>query len=164
MTPLSNPAPLPGPGRAGWLNKDVVGGALIGVLGAAAAWEAQSYGIGSLRHMGAGFFPVTLGVLMVATGLVLITMGLLRAAPRFSAVRPEWKGWFCIAAGIIAFVVLGEHGGLLPATFACVFIAALGDRKNSVLGALILAAAMTAIGVVVFFWALRIQLPLLQWD
>jgi hypothetical protein len=145
-------------------NKDVIGGALICTLGAAAAWQAQSYGIGSLRHMGAGFFPVTLGVLMVVTGLVLITMGLVRTAPRFGTVRPEWKGWFCITGAVVAFIVLGTRGGLLPATFACVLIAAFGDRKNSLVGAMTLAAVMTVIGITVFFWALRIQLPLLQWD
>ncbi|MEJ0045599.1 MAG: hypothetical protein WDN04_05275 [Rhodospirillales bacterium] len=45
-------------------------------------------------------------------------------------LAPEWRGWICIVASVLAFVVLGKYGGLLPATFAIVFIAALGDRDN----------------------------------
>jgi hypothetical protein len=59
--------------------------------------------------------------------------------------------------------VLGTYGGLLPATFATVFIAAMGDRKNRTWEALLLAAAMTLVCLVVFWWLLRVQLPLFQW-
>jgi hypothetical protein len=89
----------------------------------------------------------------------------LRSAPvaTLARLRPEWRGWFCICASIVAFVVLGNYGGLLPASFATVFIAALGDRKNSLAAALALAAAMTLVCFVVFWWLLRLQLPLFQW-
>ena len=90
----------------------------------------------------------------------------LRTVPVAAAarLRPEWRGWFCICAGVVAFAVLGRYGGLVPATFASVFIAALGDRKNSLLASLVLAAAMTVVCVVVFWWLLKIQLPLFGWD
>jgi hypothetical protein len=48
---------------------------------------------------------------------------------------PEWRGWLCICSSIVAFAVIGKYGGLLPATFAIVFIAALGDRQNTLLNA-----------------------------
>jgi hypothetical protein len=60
-------------------------------------------------------------------------------------------------------VLVGKFGGLLPATFAIVFIAALGDRDNSIQSAAVLASAMCAICIVVFWWALQLQLPLFQW-
>ena len=43
------------------------------------------------------------------------------------------------------------------------FISALGDRDNTLREALLLALAMMAIAVVVFWWALSLQLPLFQW-
>jgi hypothetical protein len=44
-----------------------------------------------------------------------------------------------------------------------VFIAALGDRDNSILAALTLAIVIDIAGVVVFWWALQLQFPLLMW-
>jgi hypothetical protein len=75
----------------------------------------------------------------------------------------QWRGWICIVAGLLAFVVLGQHGGLVPASFASVFIAALGDRANSVRAAATLAAALTVAGVAVFHVGLHMALPLFTW-
>ncbi|MNI53324.1 Tripartite tricarboxylate transporter TctB family protein [compost metagenome] len=76
---------------------------------------------------------------------------------------PDLRGSVCIILGILAFLLLGEYGGLLPATFAIVFISALGDRKNTIKQAILLSVAMSAIAVVVFWWALQLQLPLFRW-
>ncbi len=76
---------------------------------------------------------------------------------------PDMRGAICIIVGILAFIGLGHYGGLLPATFAITFISALGDRKNTVKQALILSVGMVVIAVVVFWWALQLQLPLFQW-
>ncbi|MNT87566.1 Tripartite tricarboxylate transporter TctB family protein [compost metagenome] len=53
--------------------------------------------------------------------------------------------------------------GFLPATFALVFVSALGDTSNSIKSAAILAIAMTVFGALVFSWALQLQFPMLRW-
>ncbi len=144
--------------------KDVIGGALVLVLGLATAFQASSYDIGSLRRMGPGFFPLSLGVILAATGVLIILGG--RRAVEVEAAKnlpAEWRGWLCICAGIAAFVILGRYGGLVPATFATVFISALGDRQNSLRAALVLAVAMTLVCVIIFWWLLQVQFPLLRW-
>lgn len=147
---------------AGWIaaRKDLLGGLLMFTLGAVTALEATSYNLGTLRRMGPGFFPLALGVLLAIVGVLIVA-----TARRTGSVShaPEWRGWFCICASIGAFVVLGRYGGLVPATFAIVAIAALGDRDNSVSTALGLAAVMTALGVVVFWWLLGVAFPLFRW-
>ena len=149
---------------AGGLNKDYAGGALIFALGIAAVVEGRTYGVGTLGNMGAGYFPVAVGVMLSLTGVVIVGMAALRTtAHRAAAPRPEWRGWILIAASMIAFVVLGTYGGLVPAAFAIVFIAALGDRHNRLSQALILSLSMLVVCIVVFWWALAIQLPLFQW-
>ena len=65
--------------------------------------------------------------------------------------------------GVLSFVVLGEHGGLVPASFVSVFVAALGDRGNSWRAAAGLATVMTVLGVVVFHYGLHLLLPLFTW-
>jgi hypothetical protein len=153
-------------------NKDHVGGALLLVTGAVVVAAGAGYGMGTLRQMGSGFFPVVLGVLMALVGIALLATarratGALVEAPvetsHLAGPVVQWRGWACIVGGVLAFVVLGEYGGLVPASFASVFIAAMGDRKNSWRAAAALAAALTALGVVVFHFGLHLLLPLFTW-
>ncbi len=51
----------------------------------------------------------------------------------------------------------------MPATFAIVFISALGDRQNTIKSALDAGARDRRGCVVVFWWALQMQLPLFGW-
>ncbi|HEY4295236.1 MAG TPA: tripartite tricarboxylate transporter TctB family protein [Paraburkholderia sp.] len=144
--------------------RDYLGGALMLLIGIGALAEGSTYDVGTLTTMGPGFFPVALGVLMALVGLGIIISARLAAPRQAQAIRkPEWLAWGCILGGVAAFVVLGEYGGLIPATFAVVFISALGDRSNNMKRAALLALAMVAICVVVFWWALKLQFPLFSW-
>lgn len=142
--------------------RDYYAGALMMVLGAGAALEGSRYQLGSLTRMGPGFFPTMLGILLAFVG-VLIAGTASFAAPAATAeampVRPDWRGWLCIIGGAACFIVLATYAGLAPATFACVFVAALGDRSNSWKQALALAIGITIFGTVLFSFLLHIQIP-----
>lgn len=149
-------------------NKDYYGGALMVLVGLGSIYGGTSYNIGSLSHMGPGFFPASIGALLVLTGILIAIAA--RSAPAASGPvgthprgMPDVRGGVCIILGIVAFIAFGVYGGLLPATFAVVFISALGDRSNTVKQAFFLSAAMCVIAVVVFWWALQLQLPLFRW-
>lgn len=153
------------------LSKDHYGALMLLALGAAVFAMGLDYRMGTLNRMGAGFIPVVLGVLMMGVG---IAIGATATAPGQERIAhplpgdgthkgPEWRGWLCILGGVVAFVVLGEHGGLLPATFASVFISAMGDRNNTIKGAALLGAILSVFGVIVFHYGLHLQLPLFQW-
>lgn len=150
-------------------HKDFLGGMLMVVLGLAAAYEASHYNLGSLRRMGPGYFPMVLGILLAAVGVLIVASSRRKtgtvAAMEIAAenLRPEWRGWICICAGIAAFCIFGIYGGLLPATFATVFISALGDRQNTLRTALVLAALMTIVCLIIFWWLLQVQFPLFRW-
>lgn len=152
-----------GTGRA----RGYYGGALMMLVGATAVVQGMTYDVGSLAAMGPGFFPVALGCILAVLGACIAGTAKNEPAEEAEAdseaAPPQWRGWFCILLSIVAFIVLGKYGGLLPATFAIVFIAALGDRQNSLVGALVLASAISVVSVVVFWWALRLQLPLFTW-
>ncbi len=167
--------------------KQALSGLLMVGAGCAVARTAWGYGVGSLTAMGPGYFPALLGGVLIVIGMVMLA-GLLirrcsarlvvvngasrvdsRGEPVTAALRRmlagiEWRGGCCILGSIVAFVVLGQWGGLLPASFAVVFIAALGDRSNTLPRAAAIALVMTVISVVVFWWALQLQMPLLTWS
>ena len=145
-------------------NRDYYGGALMFLIGLGAILQGRTYSMGTLSRMGPGFFPVSLGVILALAGAAIALSA--RFAEREAeekALPPEWRGWFCISLSIVAFVVLGKYGGLVAATFAIVFISALGDRQNTIKSALVLAVAIVVICLVVFWWALQMQFPLFGW-
>jgi hypothetical protein len=150
-----------------WLagnRRDLAAGVLMTLIGIFAMTQGATYRVGSLTQMGPGFFPVALGTIMAGCGLVITIIAKYSAAEAAQeSLPPEWIGWAAILGGIAAFVVIGQYGGLLPATFAIVFISAIGDRQNTLLSAATLALVMVAISVVVFWWALKVQIPLLTW-
>lgn len=140
---------------------DLAGGALMVVVGLGAVLIGRTYPPGSLTRMGPGFFPVALGVLLTATGAVIALAAKASAEPsRHGSMLPDWRGWACILGGVVAFGALGEKAGLIPATFAIVFISALGDRRNSVLSAALLALLMVTFCLIVFVWILRLPFSL----
>lgn len=144
--------------------KNYYGAVLVVLFGLGAIVGGADYSMGTLARMGPGFFPVALGVLLVATGIVIALEGDGDGtAEQQASAKPEWRGQLCILGGSVAFIVLGKYGGLLPATFAIAFISGLGDRHNSLIEALALAVGMCVVAVVVFWWALHLQFPLFRW-
>jgi hypothetical protein len=154
-------------GSTGYVNvkrRDYYAGMLMVAVGLGAVYDGIRYSIGTLSQMGPGFFPVSVGTALACTGLAIAIVARY-AAPQEGEKKlpPERKAWCFILGSIVAFIVLGRYGGLLPATFAIVFISALGDRENTVWRALLLSAGMTVLCVLVFWWALSLQFPLFQW-
>ena len=145
-------------------SRDYTGGMLMAAIGLAAAVQGSSYQLGTLERMGPGFFPTALGVILTAVGVAIaVSARFTRYDGDLEVLPPEWRGWVCIIGALVAFVVLGKYGGLLPATFAIVFISALGDRQNTIMGAAVLGLACVVVAIVVFWWALQMQFPLFQW-
>lgn len=146
------------------LHKDVWGGLLMLAIGGGVVFQSFHYRIGTLRAMGPGYFPLALGIILMASGVAIAAKGRLANRPlKTKALAPEWKAWVLISLSIVAFVLLAEYLGLIPASFGVVFIAALGDRGNNWKNAALLALAIVAVAVVVFWWGLKIQLPLFRW-
>lgn len=144
--------------------RDCIAGALMFALGIYAAYQGGSYRIGSLGSMGPGFFPVTLGVALALIGIAIIVAAPSEQATEPVAVEPQWRGWLCILGGIVAFLITAKHLGLLPASFTVVFISAFADRQNTVKDAFVLALAVVVVCYFVFWWGLRVELPLFRWS
>lgn len=148
------------------VQRDHLAGLIVMAMGFGIAALGSRYGLGTMKHVGPGFLPVVLGVLQILVGATIA----LNAAPSEQEDgneteihgSPDLRGWSCIVGSVILFVGLAKYAGFIPAIFACVFTAALGDRSARLLHTALLAAGMTACGVVVFSYGLGIQIPLLR--
>ncbi len=148
--------------------RDFYAGGLMILFGLFAALNGPKYTLGTLMHMGPGFLPTALGVLLVILGIAIAGTAL-TAKPGedeegILPEHPQWLGWGCILAGPLAFILFGKIGGMIPGTFACVFVSALGDREATWRSAAILGVVVTFFGVALFHYVLKIPMPLLRWD
>jgi hypothetical protein len=146
--------------------RDFWAGVLMLLLGLGFATTGPSYRTGTLFHMGPGFMPTALGVILVLLGIAIAGTAFIpsaEAGESFMPQQPQWWGWFCILAGPALFILFGSYGGLAPATFACVFMSALGDRSTTLKRALVLSLVITVFGVAVFSYGLHVPIPVLEW-
>jgi len=146
--------------------RDFYAGVLVIFFGLVMALKGPGYRLGTLMHMGPGFLPTALGVILVCLGIAIAATGLTVPEGEDEDIlpeHPEWLGWACILAGPLCFILFGSFFGLIPAIFSCVFVSALGDRTATWRGSIILAAVVTAFGVGLFSYLLQVPMPLLTW-
>jgi hypothetical protein len=146
--------------------KDFYAGGLMILIGLGVAIKGTSYRAGTLMHMGPGFLPTALGVILVLIGIAIAVAGLTPTAGSeedegILPPNPQWWAWFCILMSPVAFIVLGRYFGMFPGTFGCVFVAALGDKDKTWLGTLILSTVVTVFGVGLFSYFLQVPMPVL---
>jgi hypothetical protein len=159
----------PGGERSRFYRRDYFAGGLMVLFGLVMAVKGPSYGLGTLVRMGPGFMPTVLGVILILIGIAIAGAAVgSKADSEGQGVsilpeHPEWWGWLCIIAGPVLFIVLSEHFGMIPATFGCVFVSALGDRLTTWKSALILAVVVTVFGVGLFSYVLQVPMPVLEW-
>ena len=145
--------------------RDFWAGVLMIVFGAVMSLKGPTYSVGTLMHMGPGFLPTALGVVLIGIGIAIA----MTAVPvpdgedeDILPAEPQWFAWACILLSPIAFIVFGTLGGLAPATFMCVFVAALGDKDATWLGSVVLSVIITTFGVLLFHWVLQIPMPVVK--
>jgi uncharacterized membrane protein len=146
--------------------RDFYAGGLMTLLGAAITLNSTTYSTGTLMHMGPGMFPFILGIVLTFIGVLILGTALVTPLSDDEAILPknrEWRGWGCILAGPILFIIFGEFFGMVAGTFACVFVSALGDRTATLKSSLVLAAGVTFFGVLLFSYVLQLPFPMFRW-
>ncbi|HZL39709.1 MAG TPA: tripartite tricarboxylate transporter TctB family protein [Pseudolabrys sp.] len=145
--------------------RDFYAGGLMTLFGAAVTLDSMTYTLGTLTHMGPGMFPLMLGCTLTFVGVLILATAVVSPLTDNENILPrkrEWRGWGCILAGPILFIILGEYFGLVLATFACVFVPALGDRTATLKGSFYLASGVTFFGVLLFVYVLKIPFPMFR--
>lgn len=146
--------------------KDFYAGLATVLLGAGVTLNSATYDLGSFAHMGPGMFPLIIGVLLTFVGILIFGSSLVSQIEGGERILPEtmeWRGWGCILAGPIMFIVFGKVLGMVAGTFVCVLVSALGDRNATLRSSAILAACVTLVGCFVFSFVLRVPFPLFRW-
>ncbi|MFM7341796.1 MAG: tripartite tricarboxylate transporter TctB family protein [Betaproteobacteria bacterium] len=149
-------------------NKDFASGLMFMVVGAAFAWGATSYSIGTAARMGPGYFPLMLGVLLAVLGMVVTFNSLvLERVGSQNIGKWAWKPLgFIIGANLIFGVCLGgvpaiglKPLGLIVGIYALTFVASMAEDGWKVLNTFILSTALAVISYLAFIKLLNLQFP-----
>jgi hypothetical protein len=133
----------------GW--KDIVAGVLFSAIGMAAYVGAQGMEVGTLTEMGPGFFPMAIGCVLAALGVLTTARGLQwRAADVTSEARHSPLPLLLVIAGVLAFYVLVDRAGLVVAITALVVLSSLTRLMRRPLEVLVICVVLSVFSVLVF--------------
>jgi hypothetical protein len=147
--------------------KDFFSGLMFAITGIAFAWGATTYNVGSGARMGPGYFPLMLGVVMAAIGLVIIFTALtVETADGEKIGKWAWKQVAFILLANFAFgVLLGglpsiglPAMGLIVAIYALTLISSLAGNEFNLVKVIVLATVLAAGSYVAFILALKLQI------
>lgn len=144
-----------------WDAVDLIGGGALILFGVWVGYYAGTeYSIGSLRRMGPGFFPAAVGWLVALFGVLVFVPALFRHGEH---PWPAFRPLVTIIAGGLAFALLIEPFGMVPAAISLVVVAALAETGFRPIRTAILAVVLAALAVVVFSKGLGIPVPAVRW-
>ena len=109
--------------------------------------------------MGPGYFPLVLGGVLVALGIVIVAKAFI-AGEGGEMGRVPWKAAFLIAAALLFFGATVRGLGVAPAVLATGLLAGLAGRWAGVVAPVLIAVGLTLASIVVFIVALQLPLPL----
>ncbi len=139
--------------------REVAGGAIAAAVGLAFLVASLRYGIGTLRSMRAGMFPLGASAALLAIGVALVLDGLRRPPPDGAGESVSWRALLAVTAGIAAFALLVRPFGFVPAVAAAVVLSALGDPESRPVPIVALAAFLCLCVWLVFSLGLGMTLP-----
>lgn len=148
--------------------KDFFSGLMFTVVGAAFAYGATSYSIGSGGRMGPGYFPLLLGVILAVLGGAIMFKALVVETQTGDKIgKWAWKPlFFIIAANLLFGILLGGLPsvgipalGLIAAIFGVTIVASLAGDSFKLKEVLILSVVLSIGSYLAFIKLLNLQFP-----
>ncbi len=138
--------------------RDTKAGASFVMLGLGfVVYALMDLQIGTLNRMGPGFFPLWLAVILIALGAGILLAGQDRDA---AGGAIPWRPVLLVVTSLFIFTLTLRGIGMFPAVAAMVLVSAFASRKVTVSQALVATAGVTAFCVLVFHYALNLNVQL----
>jgi hypothetical protein len=148
--------------------KDFFSGLMFMSVGAAFAWGATKYSVGTGARMGPGYFPLMLGVMLAVLGSVITFKSLVVETTGGDKIGSwAWKPLIFIILGNLTFGVLlaGLPSIKLPAMgmivgiYVLTFITSMAEPGWKVRNTFILATVLAIGSYMAFVVVLKLQFP-----
>jgi hypothetical protein len=144
-----------GPGLA--QRADLWSGALFAILGALILWVGADYSLGVSSRIGPGYLPRLLGILLSALGLFLVIRSLWATETIDTSIA--WRPLILVLASLVAFALMFDATGLVPAILVSVAIATFATGENGPIAVVVLGALLAFFAWLLFVKGLSLPLP-----
>ena len=148
--------------------RDFVAGLMFLIVGAAFAWGATKYNVGTAARMGPGYFPLMLGIVLSLLGAgVLFESMVVETEDGEKIGKIAWKPLgFIIGANLAFGILMGglpsiglPSFGLIVGIYALVAIASLAGERFHAKEVVILATILSILSYLAFIKLLKLQFP-----
>ncbi|MGE4450283.1 tripartite tricarboxylate transporter TctB family protein [Castellaniella sp.] len=138
---------------------DFWAGLLFAGSGAAFALGALAYPLGRAARMGAGYFPLLLGLCLIGLGLSLAVSACRGGAARRRIARPGWRPLFLVLGSVCLFAASLQLLGIYLSVFFLAFVGSMADPDFDWRVAAAVGAGMTGFVWLVFVRGLGLVFP-----
>ena len=146
------------PPRAPLLQRaDLWAGLLCLALGLGVVWIGGDYPLGTGGRIGSGYAPRLLGLLLIGLGLLLAFRAPWTADGIDMTFRP--RPVLLVLVSVLAFAIVFQWAGLVPAILVSVFIATWAAPENGWPSAIGLGILLAFFSWALFVKALRLPIP-----
>ena len=136
---------------------DLWAGLLFASLGTLSLWVGADYSLGVASRIGPGYLPRLLGILMAGLGAFLIVRSAWTRESIDATVA--WRPVALVLGSVVAFALVFEASGLVPAILVSVGIANYAMAENRWMTAVVLGALLAFFAWALFVKALSLPLP-----
>lgn len=138
-------------------SKDILAGLMFIGIALIFGIGSQQYALGTALRMGPAYFPLLASLLLGAFGLAIVVHGFITAGTPFGPVSV--RGLVLVLSAPVAFGLTLPGLGLVPATFIAAALGAAASRRTTPIGAVAIAAGLTAFSYVVFVMLVGVSTP-----
>jgi hypothetical protein len=139
--------------------RDFLSGLMLVGFGSAALFVARNYRVGTAFRMGPGYFPIVLSILLIVIGIIVA--GLSLRSDEVTSPKLALRPLLIVTGATVLFGVFIDGAGMVLTTLGLVVASRLARPGYPWLETAILAVGLSALCVAVFYFGIRIQMPLL---
>jgi hypothetical protein len=140
------------------LGQDFWAGLMFVAFGAVAIAIARGYKLGTAAHMGPGYTPIAVGVLLILFGLALGARSLARGSQRVGTLA--WFATALVLVSILVFAFLVRSIGLAITAVVLAVLCRIAGRYWNWKETTVLALVLAVMVVAIFLKGLGMSLPL----
>lgn len=140
--------------------KDFWAGLMFIAVGAFFSGFGTQYTIGTAAKMGPGYFPVSLGIIMMLLGALLSFRATAASATEEKVAKFDWYVMFWILGSTALFGALIQPMGLVVALTALVMVSSYASHEHSWKVAIINTIVLIIASYLIFIRGLNLQFQL----
>ena len=138
--------------------KDFWAGVLFVSLGIAAIVISDNYKLGTAARMGPGYFPLILGILLIALGAIITLRGVRINGEAISAWK--WRPLLVVLGSVVMFGAIVPTLGVLISTILLIVVSSAASHEFRPKEALLMGVGLAVLSVGVFIIGLKLILPI----